>query len=313
MTSSQIAGFGHYVPTREIHNAQMEEWLQLPSGWIERRTGIRSRRWAAENEMLIDFAEQAGRMALTDAGMSTNDIAFTILATSTPDHLLPPTAPLLAHRLGLNQSAAFDLSGACTGFIYALTVADSLVRSHQKCVLIVAANILSRRINLTEPASAVLFGDAAGAVLLAPGGATHKGIQGFAFLTDGDSHDLISIPRQDHKMTMPDGQAVFSRAINLMTRCSGDAMQNAQVTVADIDRFIPHQANERISALLQQKLEISAEKTISVINEFGNSSAAGIPLALSIANQNKRFKSGETLLFAAAGAGMTGGAVIYIT
>jgi len=313
MTSSQIAGFGHYAPARQIHNAQMEEWLQLPSGWIQRRTGITSRRWAAENEMLIDFAEEAGSAALTNAGIANHDIAFTLLATSTPDRLLPPTAPLLAHRLGLNQSAAFDLSGACTGFIYALTMADSLVRAHQKPVLIVAANILSRRINLAEPASAVLFGDAAGAVVLVPREANNNGLQGVSFLTDGDSYDLISIPQQDCKMTMPDGQAVFSRAINMMTRCSTAAMQNAQVTAADIDRFIPHQANARISALLQQKLEISGEKTVSVINEFGNSSAAGIPLALSIANQNKNFKAGETLLLAAAGAGMTGGAVIYLT
>src|SRR3984957_4641575 len=168
MQSSRIAGLGHYVPERRVENAEIEARLGLESGWIERRTGIRARRWAAPHEALTDLAMKAGDMALDDAGIARDDVALTLLATSTPDHLLPPSAPLLTHQLGLSNSGAIDLTGACSGFLYALALADGFVRTQGKPVLIVAANILSRRINPEERDSAVLFADAAGAMVLAP-------------------------------------------------------------------------------------------------------------------------------------------------
>lgn len=323
MNTSQLIGFGHYAPARRIDNAQMEQWLNLKSGWIEPRTGIQSRRWADENESLIDLAEKAAFSALKNAGVAPHEIAITILATSTPDHLLPPTAPLLAHRLGLTHSGAFDLAGACTGFLYALMMADGFVRTQAKPVLVVAANILSRRINLAEPSSAVLFADAAGAIVLAPTQDKSKGILAANFTADGNGYDLISIaaggtkqpfapdiPLHEYKMNLRDGQEVFIQAINMMTQCSLQAMADAELTFDDLHRFVPHQSNLRISEITAKKLGIPFTKMVSTINEYGNSSAAGIPLALSISHQSNPFTSGEKILLTAAGAGMSGGAIV---
>ncbi len=174
--SSRIAGLGHYVPDRRVENAEIEARFGLEAGWIERRTGIRARRWAAPHEALTDLAVKAGAMALEDAGIARDDVALTLLATSTPDHLLPPSASLLAHRLNLSNSGAIDLAGACSGFLYALALADGFVRTQGKPVLIVAANILSRRINPEERGSAILFADSAGAVLLVPSFSSKTGL-----------------------------------------------------------------------------------------------------------------------------------------
>ena len=191
--SSRMAGFGHAVPSRCVDNAEIETSLGLEAGWIERRTGIRTRYWAQEGDALSGLAARAGRMALEDAEIGPDDIALTLLATSTPDHLLPPSAPLLAHRLGLARSGAIDLAGACSGFLYALTLADGFVRAHGRAVLIVAANILSRRINPAERASAVLFADAAGAVVLKPCREAQRGLLSADLVADGDGYDLIQI------------------------------------------------------------------------------------------------------------------------
>lgn len=176
--SSRMAGFGHAVPGRRVDSTEIEATLGLEPGWIERRTGIRSRYWASAGETLSALAAEAGRMALENSGVSPDDVALTLLATSTPDHLLPPSAPLLAYQLGLTRSGAIDLAGACSGFLYALTLADGFVRLHGRSVLVVAANILSRRINPNERASAVLFADAAGAVVLSPSAEPEAGLRG---------------------------------------------------------------------------------------------------------------------------------------
>lgn len=168
MTRSRIVGLGRYAPARRVENAEIEARLGLAAGWIERRTGIRARRYAADDEAVTDLAAHAGDAALTASGLPRADIALTLLATSTPDHLLPPSAPLLVHRLGLPHSGAIDLAGACAGFVYTLTLADSFVRTHGRPVLVVAANVLSRRINPADRDTSVLFADAAGAVVLAP-------------------------------------------------------------------------------------------------------------------------------------------------
>jgi 3-oxoacyl-[acyl-carrier-protein] synthase-3 len=312
------------VPARRVDNAEIEVRLGLEAGWIERRTGIRSRHWAAAGETLSGLAADAGRMALEDAGIAGNEIALTLLATSTPDHLLPPSAPLLAHRLGLEKSGAIDLAGACSGFLYALTLADGFVRAHGRAVLVVAANILSRRINPAERASAVLFADAAGAVVLVPGECTRSGLLSAELASDGSGYDLIKMPAggsnrpfshevgaEEFLMTMHDGREVFSRAVALMTESSKRALKQAGISAADVDRFVPHQANARMFDAVCGNLGIDPAKTVRTIETFGNSSAATIPLSLSIANAGRRFVEGETLLLTAAGAGLTGGAVIY--
>jgi 3-oxoacyl-[acyl-carrier-protein] synthase-3 len=323
-SSSRMAGFGHAVPSRCIGNAEIEARLGLAAGWIEHRTGIRTRYWADEGETLSGLASAAGKMALDDARIPRDEIGLTLLATSTPDHLLPPSAPLLAHRLGLNRSGAIDLAGACSGFLYALTLADGFVRTHGRAVLVVAANILSRRINPVERASAVLFADAAGAVVLAPGGAGPGGFVSADLISDGSGYDLITIPAggsnrpfsstlcaDEFLMTMRDGREVFSRAVALMTDSSQRALEQGRLTASDVDRFIPHQANVRMFDAVSRNLGVSPEKTVNTIATFGNSSAATIPLSLSLAKGEKRFAEDEILLMTAAGAGLTGGAVVF--
>lgn len=321
---SQLAGFGHYVPVKRIDNQELENRFHLESGWIEQRTGIKTRHWVSEDESLIDIAEKAGLAAIENANIPRHEIALTILATSTPDHVLPPTAPLLAHRLALSHSCAYDLSAACSGFLSALMMADSFVRTHAKSALIVAANILSRRINFSEYNSAVLFGDAAGAVLIQPSADQTKGILGIDFLVDGSTYDLISIsaggskrpfdteiPLCDYKMKLRDGPAIFTHAVKMMSQCSATAMMNAHLSSADIQHFVSHQANLRMTENIARKLSIPAEKIISIIEEYGNSSSAGIPLALSITNQTRPFLAGEKILLTTAGAGMTAGAIVW--
>ncbi|NLS04186.1 beta-ketoacyl-ACP synthase III [Rhizobium sp. P32RR-XVIII] len=322
--SSRFAGFGHAVPSRIVHNAEIEARLGLDEGWIERRTGIRSRYWAKDGDTLSGLAAEAGKMALEAAGVAPDEIAMTLLATSTPDHLLPPSAPLLAYKLGLEKSGAIDLAGACSGFLYALTLADGFVRAHARAVLIVAANILSRRINPAERASAVLFADGAGAVVLAPCSNGQSGLRAAVLASDGRGYDLIGIPSggsnrpfspdtaaDQFRMSMRDGREVFSRAVDLMTQTSRQAMTDASVTVSTVDRFIPHQANVRLCEAVRHNLGLEESKVVSTIAEFGNSSAATIPLSLSIQHRHKPLKSGEHLLMTAAGAGLSGGAALF--
>ncbi len=321
--SSRIAGFGHHVPDRCLWNAEIEARLGLEAGWIERRTGIRARRCAAPDERMTDLATKAATMALDDAGIVRSAIALTLLATSTPDHLLPPSAPLLAHRLGLAGSGAIDLAGACSGFLYALVLADSFVRAQGKPVLVVAANILSRRINMEERSSAVVFADAAGAVVLVPSADPDCGILGVDLMSEGGDYGLISIPaggsarpfcmgmdQSELYMSMPDGKAVFTQAIRMMRQSSIRAMEQAGLAAAAIDRFIPHQANARIIDAICDQLDLPHEKAVRTLGSFGNSSAATIPLSLSLADKERPFAPGERVLLAAAGAGMVGGAVV---
>lgn len=324
VTGSRLSGFGHAVPARSVENREIEDRLGLEPGWIERRTGIRRRRWVTEAETLSGLASAAGAAALLDAGVDRAEIALTLLATSTPDHLLPPSAPLVAHRLGLTSSGAIDLAGACSGFLYALTLADGFVRTQAKPVLVIAANILSRRINPSERGTAVLFADAAGAVIVEPSSGPEHGLRGVHLASDGSGYDLISIPaggsnrpfapgmqEDDLLMQMRDGREMFSRAVEMMTGCAGEALARAGISACDIGRFVPHQANARIFDAVGGNLGIGAGRTVRTIEDFGNSSAATIPLSLSMSNAARPFERGEHVLLTAAGAGLTGGAAVF--
>jgi len=321
---STMLGFGHYAPERRVLNAEIERRLALEPGWILRRTGITERRYAAPGEALTDIALPAAEMALAQSGVARSDVALTLLATSTPDHLLPPSAPLLAFRLGLQRSGGIDLAGACAGFLYALTLADSFVRVHGSTVLVVAANILSRRINPSERASSILFADAAGAVVLGPSAEPGSGILGAELAADGSGYGLIQIPSggsrrpfdpgmpiEEMQMAMADGKAVFARAVEMMSSTAHAALDKSRLGIGDIDCFIPHQANGRITSALAQRLGVAPEKTVSTIAAYGNSSAATIPLSLSLAAHERAFVRGTRILMCAAGAGLTGGAVVY--
>lgn len=321
--ASRIASFGHAVPGRLVGNAEIEARLALEPGWIERRTGIRSRFWAKPGDRLSELAAQAGQMALDDAGIARGDIALTLLATSTPDQLLPPSAPLLTHQLALKNSGALDLAGACAGFLYALVLADSFVRAQGRPVLVVAANILSRRINMAERGSAALFGDAAGAIVLVPDGNGESGLLASELVADGSGYDLIGMAAggssqpfgtatvpADCQMYLRDGRQVFSRAVTMMTTSAKKVLERAGIAAGEITHFVPHQANARISAAVAKNLAIAEVRLRGSIETYGNSSAATIPLTLSLTHQQRRFAQGETLLLTAAGAGMTGGAAV---
>ncbi len=318
----EILGLGHYAPDRVVANAEIEHRLGLQPGWIERRTGILERRYAADGEALTDMAIKAGEMAVREFGVDRSHIALVLLATSTPDHPLPPSAPLLAHRLGLANSGGIDMAGACAGFLYALVLADAFVRAHGAPVLVVGANILSRRINPAERASCVLFADAAGAVLLGPSKREGTGVLGAKLATDGGGYDLIKIsaggsrrpyapnvPIEDTLMTISDGQAVFTQAVDMMVECARAALTQADLAVADLDLFVPHQANARIIAAVAHQLGVPADKTVSTVARFGNSSAATIPFSFSAAGRGA-VRPGTKVLMCAAGAGLTGGAVL---
>jgi 3-oxoacyl-[acyl-carrier-protein] synthase-3 len=321
---AEIIGLGHYAPQRVVANAEIEARLGLEAGWIVRRTGIIERRFAADGEALSDMAVAAGEMALANAGIARDAITLTILATSTPDHLLPPTAPLVAHRLGLARSGGIDMAGACAGFIYALAFADSFARVHGRHVLVIAANILSRRINPAERASAVLFADAAGAVIVSPTKRTDAGIRGIELSADGSAYDLIKIPAggsrtpfsptlgaADVLMAISDGQAVFTKAVGMMAGSARIALGAAGLDAASITHWIPHQANARIIEATRNRIGIAPERTLTSVAHYGNSSAATIPFTLSLLAEQRRYAHGDTLLMTAAGAGLTGGALLW--
>ena len=323
-SGAKILGLGHHVPSRKVMNAEIESGLGLEAGWIEQRTGIRSRYWAAPEDTLSGLAANAGERALAGADINRAEIGLLVLATSTPDHLLPPSAPLVAHKLGLASAGAVDLAGACAGFIHALTYAEGFVRLYKKPALVIAANILSRRINRDERASSILFADAAGAILLGPSGDISQGILGLSLGSDGSGYDLIKIPGggsnrpfdevmdiEDTRMTITNGREVFVKAVDMMTYCARDALSRAGLDTTAITRFVPHQANIRMMNALANNLKIDEARTVSTVAEYGNSSAATIALSLSIAHEQKPFQPGEKLLLAAAGAGLTGGALVF--
>ena len=324
MSGVEIIGLGHYAPERRVANAEIEARLGLADGWIKRRTGIDARRYAADDEALSDLAVKAGDMALAKAGINRSDVALLLLATSTPDHLLPPSAPLVAHRLGLTHAGGIDMAGACGGFIYALTLADSYVRTHQAPVLVIAGNILSRRINVKDRASSVLFADAAGAAVLAPSSRADAGVRGAGLKAQGAHYNLIHIPgggsrkpfamladASETLMVISNGQAVYAEAVAMMTAAAGAALSKAGLSAGGVDRFIPHQANARMMKTVAHQIGIDDSRVASTIAEFGNSSAATIPLTLSMSAEARPLKRGETILMTAAGAGLTGGAVVF--
>lgn len=318
-----LAGLGHAVPTRIVTNAEIEHELGLEGGWIERRTGIRNRRYAAEGDTLSGLAVAAGAMALKRSDIAPEDVALTVLATSTPDHLLPPSAPLVAHRLGLGRSGAIDMAGACAGFIYALALADGFVRTQGRPALVVAANILSRRLDRRDRSSAVLFADGAGAAVLAPTNRADAGVLGVELAADGAGYDLIRIPAGGSSrpfsaavdigetlMQIGDGRAVFQKAVAMMADTARASLARAGLGIGDIDHWAPHQANSRIIEAARTKLGIAPERVLSSVADYANSSAATIPLTLSLTVEARGFSPGQKVLLSAAGAGLTGGSLV---
>lgn len=319
-----IAATGAAVPAAVVRSEELEARLGLEPGYILRRTGIRERRVAGPGEATSDLAVAAGAQALAAAGCPPDRVCLLVLATSTPDHLLPPTAPQVAHRLGI-RAPAFDLAAACSGWIYALAVAACYLRCAPPgaAALVIGANVLSRRVNWQDPHTAPLFADGAGATVL------HRG-PGLAALrslwldADGSAWDQIYIPaggsRQPldagalaqglHLMRMARGPALFRDAVHRLAGAARQALAAAGLEAAQVDAFIPHQANGRLVAAAAEALGIPPERTVVNVDRYGNTSAATIPLALHEAACQGRLRPGHRVLLAAVGAGMTAGAAV---
>lgn len=323
MLRGAIVGTGHSLPEKILSNADLERMVETSDEWITARTGIKQRRIASEGEYTSTFAVQAAKRALEAAGVKAEELDLLICATVCPDMTLPSTACLIQSQLGAKRAAAFDLVAACSGFVYGLTVADQFIRSKQaKYVLVIGAELLSRYVDYTDRATCVIFGDGAGAAVLA-GRADGSGVLSSRIQSDGDYSEFLytpgggtrypashkSIDDRLHFIKMK-GNELFKVAVRNMCEITQRVLDEAKVTPADIDLFIPHQANQRITDAVADRLGIDSSKIYGNIDRIGNTSSASIPIALDECVQSGRVKSGNLLAFTSFGAGATWGSAL---
>lgn len=317
-TSTVLLGIGSHAPERCLTNEELSERVDTSDEWIVSRTGIRRRRLAREDESTSDLAVHAARKALQDAGTATEEIDLVVVATITPDMAFPSTACQLQHKLGLRNVCCFDLEAACSGFVYALDAADAMVRSGRyRRALVVGAEKLSSIIDWEDRATCVLFGDGAGAAVLAPEGDGPR-LEGFLCGADGSNPSLLCQPAggaampateqtvrdRGHYLKM-NGREIFKNAVRVMEDAGRTLLERHGLTPADVDHVIPHQANARIVESLSQRLEVPMEKFYCNLENYGNTSAASIPLAMDEARRAGVFGPGELGLLVAFGAGLT--------
>lgn len=311
-------GSGHYLPERVVENAEFAETLDTSDEWIRARTGIERRHFAADDQKTSDLAYEAATMALENADMTGSDLDAIVLATATPDQTFPSTATRLQHALGMTSGFAFDIQAVCAGFIYALANATALIESGQaKTVMVIGAETFSRIIDMTDRSTCVLFGDGAGALILqaeeSPGTNEDRGILSTDLHSDGRYNDLlyvdggVSSTQTTGKLRMQ-GQEVFKHAVSKLAKCGDTALEKAGLSASDVDWVVPHQANLRIIKRTVQKMGLSMDKIVVTVQDHGNTSAASIPLALSVAVERGQIKSSDLLLFEAIGGGLAWGA-----
>ncbi|SDZ93829.1 beta-ketoacyl-ACP synthase III [Acidovorax soli] len=318
---SRITGTGSYLPPRRVTNADLvaelaQSGIQTSDEWIVERTGIRARHFAAPDVTSSDLALEAARKALEAAGCQPQDIDLIIVATSTPDMVFPSTACILQNKLGANGCPAFDVQAVCSGFVYALTVADAMIQSGAaRRALVVGAEVFSRILDFKDRTTCVLFGDGAGAVVLEA--SETPGILASELHADGRYVDILCVPGGvsggevlGHPLLKMDGQAVFKLAVGVLDKAARATLAKANLTDADIDWLIPHQANIRIMQSTARKLKLSMDKVVVTVDQHGNTSAASIPLALDHAVRTGQVQKGETLLLEGVGGGFTWGAVL---
>ncbi|MEN8174280.1 MAG: beta-ketoacyl-ACP synthase III [Pseudomonadota bacterium] len=317
MTYARITGTGGYLPGRILTNHDLERMVDTSDEWIRERTGIRKRHLISEGETTCDLAEQAARRALEAAGKDAADIDLIVVATTTPDKIFPSTACLLQQRLDVHGCAAFDVQAVCTGFVYALGVADKFLRTGAaRCALVVGAETLSRITDWTDRATCVLFGDGAGAVILEAG--DEPGILSTHLHADGAYEELLHVPGgisrgmekvEDTYMQMK-GNEVFRMAVNTLGRIVDETLEFNGLEKSDVDWLVPHQANIRIIQATARKLNMSMDHVVVTVAEHGNTSAASVPLALDTAVRDGRIKKGDMLLMEAFGGGFTWGSAL---
>ncbi len=321
---SEIIGYGHYLPTKELTNDDLAQMVDTNDEWISTRTGIKSRHVAEKDEYTSDLAVKAAEMAIKTAGINAEEIDAVILATVTPDNTTPATSAKIAAKLGMHiGAAAMDISAACSGFVYALTMADNMIRLGQmKTVLVVSAETLSKITDWTDRNTCVLFGDGAGAVILrakeGKGTSEDTGILATKIYADGTQYENLLCTggvstTQTAGYIWMNGKEVFKYAINSLAQAAEEVMQMGGVTAEDIDWLVPHQANIRIITGVGQKLGLPEEKVVVTITNQANTSAATIPLALSVKMSEGSIKKGDLVVLNAMGAGFTwGGALVRI-
>ncbi|RNC70353.1 MAG: ketoacyl-ACP synthase III [Desulfuromonadales bacterium] len=323
MTRARITGTGSAVPDRVLSNYDLEKLVDTTDEWITTRTGIKERRIAAEGEYTSTFATQAAQRALEMAGVSPDELDLIILATITTDFPFPATACIVQSNLGALKAAAFDVSAACSGFVYGLSLADNAIRSGSaRKVLVIGAEVLSRIIDWTDRNTCLLFGDGAGAVVLEADGG-ERGILSTHLHSDGSYWELLYQPGCGNRnpsvqktlderkiFLMMQGNEVFKLAVRAMEDAALEALEKNGFTPADIDIFIPHQANRRIIDAIGKRLGLDGDRVYVNLDRFGNTSAASIPLALDEANRAGRIKENDIVLFDAFGGGLTWGSAL---
>ena len=319
MFRSQIAGCGAYLPERVMTNDELAGKLDTSDSWIRQRTGIGERRIAAAGELTSDLAFHAARQALERAGMNGNDLDLIVLATATPDETFPATAVKVQARLGMKRGAAFDVQAVCSGFIFALAVADNALRLGQaRTALVIGAETFSRILDWQDRGTCVLFGDGAGALLLnavADGGSAGRGILSTHLHSDGRQHDILYVDGGPSSTGTAgclrmQGREVFRQAVQHLSNVVDEALAANGLSPSDLDWLVPHQANTRIIDAVGRKLGLSADKTVVTIERHANTSAASIPLALEEAVTDGRIRPGHLVLMEALGGGLTWGAAI---
>jgi 3-oxoacyl-[acyl-carrier-protein] synthase-3 len=316
---ARIAGTGSYLPGNPVTNDDLvARGIETSDEWISTRTGIRARHFAPEGVTASDMAEQASRRAIEAAGCAADDIDLIIVATSTPDYIFPSTAALLQSRLGIrNAGAAFDVQAVCSGFAYALGIAEKFIRSgSHKRALVVGAEVFSRILDWADRGTCVLFGDGAGAIVLEA--SERPGLLATALHADGSHHPILCVPGTvasgkvigDPFLRM-DGQAVFKFAVKVLADVAIEVIEAAGLTPADVDWLIPHQANIRIIQSTGKRLGMPMDKVITTVDMHGNTSAASIPLALDLAVRDGRIQRGQKVVLEGVGGGFTWGAVLF--
>ena len=314
MIWSRIVGTGSYLPPKVVTNDDLAKQMDTTDEWIRTRTGIRQRHIAEPSQTSSDLAVEASRAALAAARIPPQEIDLIIVATSTPDYIFPSTACIMQAKLGIKGCAAFDIQAVCSGFVYALAIADKLIRSGQhRCALIVGAEVYSRILDWKDRGTAVLFGDGAGAVILRAD--SKPGIMASALHADGAYADILSVPGNvcggkivGSPFLQMDGQAVFKFAVKVLDEVARETLAMCGLTPADVDWLIPHQANVRILEATARKLGIDLQKLIVTVDRHGNTSAASVPLALDVAIRDGRIKPGHKIMLQGVGGGFTWGA-----
>ncbi len=305
---SKIVSTGSYLPEKILTNKDLEGMVDTSHEWIIERTGIESRHIASENESSVDMAYNASINAIKNAGIDSSNIDMIVVATTTPERKFPSTAVLLQNKLKNNKAFAFDLNAACTGFIYALDVADTYIKSgFANSVLVVGTEKITSLLDWSDRNTCVLFGDGAGAVLLSS--SRSPGILSNTIGSDGAYKDLLTV-NTDREVIEMSGNDVFKIAVNTMGKLASETLEKNGMTIESVDWLIPHQANSRIINAVARKINLPDEKIVMTVKTHGNTSAASIPLALDYANRNNLIKEQDVIMFEAFGAGFTWGSTL---